>query len=174
MDISTYPYQTTGMQYQFGHQTTSGSTQFFPDNRSHVPLIPTPESLLSAPVLLGAHDQYSTSNAQSRKSFSNFRKRLYLKKQNLETNTSQIRGNATPGQHQHLSYSIPRRNRFIDESLIGRSNEGLPAGNEGSYSRPSKLNRTTIQNSRVQNSVKQSSSLLNQLNLSSLDVSSTS
>ena len=155
----------------FGQQTTSGSTQFFPDNRSHVPLIPTPESLLSAPVLLGAHDQSSSNNAQSRKSFSNFRKRLYLKNQNLETNTSQIRGNSTPGQ-QHLSYSIPRRNRFIDESLIGRS-DGMPVGNESAYSRPSKLNRTTIQNSRVQDSVKQSSSLLNQLNLSSLDVSST-
>ena len=90
-----------------------------------------------------------------------------MKNQNLETN-SQIRGNSTPGQH--LSYSIPRRNRFIDESFLGKS-EDTPSYNNSSYNRPSKLNRTTIQDSRVQNSIKPGSSLLDQLNLSSLDVS---
>jgi hypothetical protein len=89
-----------------------------------------------------------------------------MKNQNLETN-SQIRGNSTPGQH--LSYSIPRRNPFIDESFLGKS-EDTPSYNTSSYNRPSKLNRTTIQDSRVQNSIKPGNSLMNQLNLSSLDV----
>jgi len=64
-----------------------------------------------------------------------------MKNQIIET-SAQLKGSATPGSS-HISYSIPRRNRFIDESFVGRSEEAAGFNNH-SFVRLSKLNRTTI------------------------------
>ncbi len=67
LDISTFPYQSNAF-------NVGQSAQFFPQYRSPAMQMPvqTPESIMSAPIL-------SNQTAYSKKSISNFRRKLYQK-----------------------------------------------------------------------------------------------
>ena len=67
--------------------------------------VQTPESIMSAPIL-------SNQTAYSKKSISNFRRKLYQKQTDEGETGSQTR----------VASSVPRQNRFVDQSVISHGN----------------------------------------------------
>lgn len=77
--------------------------------------------------------------AYSKKSISNFRRKLYRKQHDDESQTN-------------CTSSVPRQNRFIDQSILSNNynNQSASAGfGRISINDHGKLNRTTVQGSRI-------------------------